>query len=71
MKNSLLLLAVVSCFKINAQKQAVPQTSASNTSAKYENVLNALTFRSIGPAVTSGRISDIVVNPLDKSGTSP
>ena len=67
MKNSLLLLAVVSCFKINAQKQAVPQTSASNTSANYENVLNALTFRSIGPAVTSGRISDIVVNPLDKS----
>jgi photosystem II stability/assembly factor-like uncharacterized protein len=67
MKNSLLLLIVVSCFKINAQKQAPSQTTANNASINYESVLNALTFRSIGPAVTSGRISDIVVNPLDKS----
>ena len=67
MKNSFMAFLLFGFFQLNAQKQAAPQSSASNAFNNYETVLNALSFRSIGPAVTSGRISDIVVNPLDKS----
>jgi len=34
---------------------------------RYETAWNSLTFRSIGPAFTSGRISDFAVNPSNPS----
>jgi photosystem II stability/assembly factor-like uncharacterized protein len=67
MKSTLLALIVFSSLMLNAQKKSTPQASVSNTSINYETVLNALNFRSIGPAVTSGRVSDIAVNPTNKS----
>jgi photosystem II stability/assembly factor-like uncharacterized protein/uncharacterized coiled-coil protein SlyX len=45
-------------FVLHGQKkQEEPETILSKTS------INALKFRSIGPAITSGRISDFAVNP--------
>ena len=47
-----------------AQKKADPKGASSDTSA---SVFDGLKFRSIGPAVTSGRIIDFAVNPNDRS----
>lgn len=52
------ILLLLFCESVFAQ-----QKSADLTSDSFSN----LSFRSIGPAVTSGRISDFAVNPLNKS----
>lgn len=49
-------------FSISLQAQKAKPTTAS-TEKKEETSLAGLKFRSIGPALTSGRISDFAVNP--------
>lgn len=47
---------------------ANPKDSVDKAKEKSKNEnLNGLKFRNIGPAITSGRISDIAVNPANKS----
>lgn len=64
-----LAFALTSAFTINAQKSS----SAKDSKLEQKDPLfksetySALSFRSLGPAVTSGRISDIAVNPTNKS----
>ena len=44
------------------------QTPAARTdTVKLSTVVSGLKLRSIGPALTSGRIADIAVHPADKS----
>jgi hypothetical protein len=60
----LLTLACIAALAISAhaQKKAKPETAPEKT--KFEQTsLDALKFRSIGPATTSGRVADIAVNP--------
>ena len=57
----ILLLAAAS---VAAQQ---PPTPRADTARPMSAVVSGLTLRSIGPALTSGRIADIAVNPADKS----
>lgn len=59
---TVLLLLTVSFA--SAQKKSSPPPEASGFSS---DTFSALRFRSIGPAVTSGRISDFAVNPTNPS----
>ncbi|HEX6182146.1 MAG TPA: hypothetical protein VFZ47_12925, partial [Chitinophagaceae bacterium] len=52
-------------FLVEAQPQNQPKPAATNTF--NASTLTALRFRSIGPAVTSGRIADFAVNPSNNS----
>jgi photosystem II stability/assembly factor-like uncharacterized protein len=54
----LIILATLFSITIHAQKK-----KASSPEKKDELSLSGLKFRSIGPALTSGRISDFAVNP--------
>ena len=57
MKKFALLMFLGGCISVaSAQLDSIPAS-----------LLNTMSFRNIGPATTSGRISDIVVNPHDKS----
>lgn len=56
--HNVVVLLLLLCGSVVAQ-----QKSADLTSDSFSN----LSFRSIGPAVTSGRISDFAVNPVNKS----
>lgn len=65
---SLLLLLIVPVWgqkKSATKKDAkLPAVQKENAEVKYdESVFSSLAFRSIGPAVTSGRISDFAVIP--------
>ncbi|QSE98158.1 WD40/YVTN/BNR-like repeat-containing protein [Fulvivirga lutea] len=51
-------LAILMCFSIQAQRK-----KSSAPEKKNDISLSGLKFRSIGPALTSGRISDFAVNP--------
>lgn len=57
----LLLLLTCGAFYAEAQK------TAEEKPAIYEAAWNSLSFRSIGPAFTSGRIADFAVNPDNPS----
>ena len=61
----LLLLSAFICNTAMAQKSAAPAAPAKKD--PMEGTFSGLNFRSIGPAVTSGRISDIEVNPANPS----
>src|SRR5688572_30614927 len=77
MKKTLLLSAIffIALIGANAQNKSGAKEAAKSesTPAEIKNPLlksetySALGFRSLGPAVTSGRISDIVVNPKQPS----
>ncbi|MEL6845576.1 MAG: hypothetical protein AAFP02_20420, partial [Bacteroidota bacterium] len=61
----LLVMWVCGLLPLQAQKK---KEAANESAKKDESVLNArlvsgMKFRSIGPAITSGRIADIAVNP--------
>jgi len=61
----LFILIFLSCsLFIHAQKKG-DKTEEKDSIAKLS--LSALKFRAIGPALTSGRISDFAVNPKNKS----
>ncbi|HLF15542.1 MAG TPA: glycosyl hydrolase [Bacteroidota bacterium] len=67
MKSLLAVLAVILVLHAPygvAQKKKGDGTASSDTGA---SVFNGLKFRSIGPAVTSGRVIDFAVNPDDRS----
>jgi hypothetical protein len=59
-----MLLALVLSFHATAQKKKEVEPAAAGFSSE---TFSALKFRSIGPAVTSGRISDFAVNPQNHS----
>ena len=69
---SLLLLALLPVALL-AQRQTTPRNTVSATqgadSARglSSSTVNGLRFRSIGPALTSGRVGDIAVDPSDQS----
>ena len=55
-----------------AQKKETPKKEEEKKPAEKPQFLNpstysALSFRNIGPAVTSGRVIDIAVNPKNKN----
>jgi photosystem II stability/assembly factor-like uncharacterized protein len=52
---------VVSVLSIQAQKKSTPNTPAA--SPVNSSLFNGLEFRSLGPAIASGRIGDLAVNP--------
>ncbi|PKL84256.1 MAG: glycosyl hydrolase [Ignavibacteriae bacterium HGW-Ignavibacteriae-3] len=64
----LIILLIISAVQINAQKK---NTDNDTTKAKKElfdaGTFAGLKWRSIGPAVMSGRISDFAVNPQNHS----
>jgi photosystem II stability/assembly factor-like uncharacterized protein len=57
------MLLVISTF---AQKKNVSSTNVESSTFNSET-FSSLTFRSIGPAVTSGRISDFAIHPKNNS----
>ena len=68
---SLTLLGIAMAASFAMAAPAANPKPAAKTAAKPETRLNAgtfagLKFRSIGPAVTSGRITDLAVDPRDK-----
>lgn len=54
-------------FSAAAQKSKTAEPAKAATEKKDELSLSGLKFRSIGPALTSGRISDFAVNPNNTS----
>ena len=57
------VFAMLLAFAVSAQNAATPQASDS-----LKNIPTpAFTFRSIGPAITGGRIVDMAVNPKNTS----
>jgi len=68
MKN-LILPICLSLVLVNAlaQKEKALEPAKTTTEKKDELSLSGLKFRNIGPAVTSGRISDFAVNPNNSS----
>ena len=58
-----MVLATFFALSMSAQSKA---PSASNPNKNLETLLSAYQFRSIGPAVTSGRVIDLAINPNNK-----
>ena len=56
------LLVLFASLNAAAQKKTVPTTP---TGALNETTLSGLRFRSVGPAITSGRIADLAINPAN------
>lgn len=70
MKNLLIasLMLAIGSFSYAQKKDAKSTTTAPEKAIHLKDeTYSALSFRSIGPAVTSGRIIDILVNPTNKS----
>ena len=57
---SIIILFISCSFNLNAQ-------SNPNKDKKSENIYNGLKFRHLGPALMSGRISDIVIHPKNEN----
>ncbi|MBT8254108.1 MAG: glycosyl hydrolase, partial [Bacteroidia bacterium] len=62
MKNILLLLIMLCTLPLKAQPKK-KSTSETTKSILEKTDMSGLKFRSLGPALTSGRISDLAVNP--------
>ncbi|MFM1744826.1 MAG: hypothetical protein RLZZ630_763, partial [Bacteroidota bacterium] len=64
-----LLIPFLTLSLLSAPAFAQKKSTAENAPKKEDRMSDAtfrgLSFRSIGPAVTSGRIADIAVNPLN------
>ena len=59
----ILLLSIFFIHSTEAQKKRKSKTQSAPTSLLDDTSLSGLKFRSIGPAITSGRIADFAVNP--------
>jgi photosystem II stability/assembly factor-like uncharacterized protein len=59
-----LALSLTIVASLSAQKKKKPSTNKSKYSS---SLLSTLSFRSVGPAFTSGRVADIAVNPNNHS----
>ncbi|MFY0625775.1 MAG: glycosyl hydrolase [Reichenbachiella sp.] len=66
MKNIFLVIVLLITFSSYAQKRKKGSTEPSSTIIQKTN-FSGLKFRSVGPALTSGRISDFAVNPDNPS----
>lgn len=64
---SSLLLFVCSTSLLAQKKTAPPPAKEETKDVLTSSVLNGLRFRSVGPAITSGRIADVAVNPKNTS----
>ena len=64
---SLLLVALLSSAASAAPKGATPAGGSESKARLTADTFKGLPFRSIGPALTSGRIVDLAVAPDDKS----
>lgn len=58
-------MVLATCFALSMSAQS-KAPSASNPNKNLETLLSAYQFRSIGPAVTSGRVIDLAINPNNK-----
>src|SRR5688572_13363249 len=68
MKKRILTICLLMMFVfVQAQKDKAPEPAKATPEKKDELSLSGLKFRSIGPALTSGRISDFAVNPNNPS----
>jgi photosystem II stability/assembly factor-like uncharacterized protein len=67
MKFTPLLLILLVNFSAFAQKNKVTTPAVETNNNAMQSVISGFSFREIGPAVTSGRISDIAVNPNNYS----
>jgi photosystem II stability/assembly factor-like uncharacterized protein len=64
----LLLCFTLTCAPLFSQKKDEPKEKKPEKPALTKpETYNGLSFRSLGPAVTSGRISDFAVNPRNKA----
>jgi photosystem II stability/assembly factor-like uncharacterized protein len=63
---SVLLGVVLASPQATAQATNRPAPAATPDTARLASLAGSLRFRSIGPALTSGRISDVAVDPTDK-----
>ena len=73
MRNIPILAFAAASIAMPAFAQSTPRSSAPATAAapaadttKLASLVGSLRFRSIGPALTSGRISDVAVDPTNK-----
>ena len=69
MRSGIKLIVLLSLINLNliAQKAKIPDSTVKETKDLWSaSVFNGFKFRSIGPAVTSGRIVDLAVNPNNK-----
>mgnify|MGYP001190412596 CR=1 FL=1 len=60
-----ILLVLSLSLDLTAQKKQVPAETPKDLLT--DGLLSNLQFRSLGPAITSGRVSDIAVNPVNPS----
>ena len=58
-------MVLATCFALSMSAQS-KAPSAPNPNKNLETLLSAYQFRSIGPAVTSGRVIDLAINPNNK-----
>ena len=58
-------MVLATCFALSMSAQP-KAPSAPNPNKNLETLLSAYQFRSIGPAVTSGRVIDLAINPNNK-----
>lgn len=58
-----LLLAAPLILPAQRKKKADAETKEDSTLLVNSSIVSGLSFRSVGPAITSGRISDFAVNP--------
>ena len=60
-----LILALATAASTFAQKSASASDEAESTGPLDAKTFSGLAFRSLGPAITSGRIADIAIPPSD------
>lgn len=61
------VLLTIALYSFGQKKSKDPQPAAQPAYAVSSSTLNALKLRSIGPAITSGRVADLAVNPTNPS----
>jgi hypothetical protein len=66
-KAFLAAFAILISMSGNAQKKTEPVVKSKAADSLKNISLAGLQFRSVGPAITSGRIADIAVNPNNYS----
>jgi photosystem II stability/assembly factor-like uncharacterized protein len=68
MKPTIFLLILLSSVSGGfAQKNKMQQATEPGSNQAAERLLNGLKFRNVGPAITSGRIIDLAVNPYNSN----
>jgi len=68
MKYSVIFLIFFAPYLSEAQtKNKTPNAKPTLENTTFNSFLNGFKFRNVGPAVTSGRVGDIIVNPRNKS----